>query len=65
MSGLAQAAHRLHPPERFFDAFALDRADAIAGMASRARIDRRPAVGVVLRDRVALAARTRTPEPDG
>jgi hypothetical protein len=50
VSGLAQAAHRLHPPERFFDAFALDRADAIAGMASRARIDRRPAVGVVLRD---------------
>src|ERR1700730_8435194 len=50
MSGLAQAAHRLHPPERFVDAFALERADAIAGMASRARIDRRPAVGVVLRD---------------
>jgi hypothetical protein len=50
MSGLAQAAHRLHPPERFFDAFALDRADAIAGMASRTRIDRRPAVGLVLRD---------------
>jgi hypothetical protein len=50
VSGLAQAAHRLHPPERFFDAFALDRANAIAGMAGRTRIDRRPAVGVVLRD---------------
>jgi hypothetical protein len=58
MSGLAQAAHRLQPPERFFDAFALDRADAIAGMATRARIDRRPAVGVVLRDVRRAAAYT-------
>jgi hypothetical protein len=32
MAGLAQAADRLHPPERFFDPLALDRADAIAGM---------------------------------
>jgi hypothetical protein len=45
MSCRAQAAHRLHPPERFFDALALDCADAIAGMASRARIDGRAAVG--------------------
>ena len=50
MSGLAQAAHRLHPAEGFFDALALDRADSIAGMASCARIDRRAAVGVVLGD---------------
>jgi hypothetical protein len=39
-------------------AFALDRADAIAGMASRARIDRRPAVGVVLRDLTRLMTRS-------
>src|ERR1700730_14274769 len=48
MSGLAQAADRLHPSEGFFDPLALDRADAIAGMASRARIDRGPAIGVIL-----------------
>ena len=31
MSGLAQAAHRLHPAEGFFDALALDRADLKPG----------------------------------
>src|SRR3984957_7040976 len=50
MPGLAQATHRFHPPERLFNPLALDRADAIAGMTSRARVDRRAAVGVVLRD---------------
>src|ERR1700751_6230407 len=48
MSGLAQTADRLDPPEWFFDPLALDRADAIAGMPGRARIDRRAAGGVVL-----------------
>ena len=41
MPGLAQATHRFHPPERLFNPLALDRADAIAGMTSRARVDRR------------------------
>ena len=50
MPGLAQATHRFHPPERLFNPLALDRADAIAGMTSCARVDRRAAVGVVLRD---------------
>src|SRR5580704_12891554 len=31
MAGFAQSADRLHPAEAFFDPFALDRADAIAG----------------------------------
>src|SRR5438067_1293695 len=56
ISGLAQAADGLHPPERFFDPFALDRADAIAGMPGRAGIDRRAAVGIVLRDMRRAAA---------
>src|SRR4030088_3044763 len=38
MSGLAQTADRLHPPEWFLDPLSLDRADAIAGMACRARV---------------------------
>src|SRR4029077_4459270 len=50
MACLAQAADGLHPAERLFDPFALDRADAIAVMAGGARIDRRTAVGGVLRD---------------
>jgi hypothetical protein len=50
MAGLTQAADGLDPPERFFDALALDRADAIARMPSGAAIDPRAAVGIVLRD---------------
>src|SRR5262245_7355185 len=56
MAGLAKAADGLHPPEGFFDAFALDRADAIPGMPGRARIDRRAAIGIVLRDMRRAAA---------
>src|SRR5215470_5597059 len=50
MPGLAQTPDRLDPSERFFDLFALDGADPVTGMAGCARIDRRAAVGVVLRD---------------
>src|SRR5258705_11143740 len=50
MPGLAQTADGLHPAKGFFDPLALDRADAIAGMAGRARVDRGAAAGVVLRD---------------
>ncbi len=39
MSCLVQAADGLHPAERLFDPFALDRADAIAGIAGGARIE--------------------------
>ena len=56
MPGLAQTPNLLHPPERFFDLLALDGADPIAGMAGRARIDRRAAVGVLLRDMLRAAA---------
>jgi NitT/TauT family transport system ATP-binding protein len=56
MPGLARTADRLDPPEWFFDPLALDRADAIAGMAGRARVDRRAAVGIVLRDMRRAAA---------
>src|SRR5271154_1478253 len=56
MSSLAQTADRLDPPEWFFDPLALDRADAIAGMPGGARVDRRAAVGVVLRDMRCAAA---------
>ena len=56
MAGLAQTADGLDPAERFFDPLALDRADAIAGMAGGARIDRRAAVGIVLRDMRRAAA---------
>src|SRR4029077_4336829 len=56
MACLAQAADGLHPAERLFDPVALDRADAIAVMAGGARIDRRTAVGVVLRDMRGAAA---------
>jgi len=56
MSGLAQAADRLHPAERLFDALALDRADALAGMAGCAGINCRTPVGIVLRDMRRAAA---------
>ena len=45
--GLAQTADGLHPAKGLFDPLALDRADAIAGMAGRARVDRGAAVGIV------------------
>jgi hypothetical protein len=54
----AQATDGLDPAERFFDAFSLDGADAIAGMPGRARIDRRAAFGIVLRDVRGAAAFT-------
>ena len=41
MTGLAQPADRLDPSERLLDLLSLDGADAIAGMAGGARIDRR------------------------
>src|SRR5246127_826981 len=50
MAGFAQAADGLDPSERFFDPLAADRAETIAGMPGRAGIDRRTAVGVILRD---------------
>src|SRR5205823_13699660 len=58
MACLAQAADGLDPPEWFFDPLALDRADAISGMPSGAQIDRRAAIGVVLRDMRRAAALT-------
>src|SRR5246500_1581698 len=65
MPGLAQTADRLDPPEWFFDPLALDRADTIAGMPGRARIDRRAAVGVVLRDMRRAAALAATGDEVG
>src|SRR5450755_2729518 len=56
MPGLAQTADGLHPPKGFFDPLALDRADAIAGMTGRARVNRGAAVGIVLRDMRRTAA---------
>jgi hypothetical protein len=50
MPGLAQTVDSLNPCKGFFDLLALDCADAIAGMAGRARVDRGAAVGIVLRD---------------
>src|SRR3984893_6770218 len=58
MPGLAQTADGLHPPKGFFDPLALDCAEAIAGMAGRARVDRGAAVGIVLRDMRRAAAFT-------
>src|SRR5215831_1783701 len=49
MSRLAQAAHGLDPTEGFFDLLSLDRADAVTGVTGGPRIDRRAAVGIVLR----------------
>lgn len=54
----AQAPDGLDPAEQFFDAFPLDVADAMAGMPGRARIDRRAAFGVVLRNVRGAAAFT-------
>src|SRR5258708_20127959 len=56
MPGLAQTGDGLHPGKGFVDPVALDRADAIAGMAGRARVDRGAAVGIVLRDMRRTAA---------
>src|SRR6516162_4242949 len=56
MPRLAQAADRLDPPERLLDQLAFDGADPIAGMAGGTRVDRRAAVGVVLRDMRRAAA---------
>src|SRR5690349_17428401 len=50
MPRLAQTADRFDPPERFFDLLTLDGADPITRMAGRACIDRRAAVGIILRD---------------
>src|SRR5437588_553100 len=50
MSGLAQATHSLHPAKSLFDLFSLDRANAMTGMAGGPRVDRRAAVGIILRD---------------
>src|SRR5258708_17486502 len=50
MPGLAETADGLHPAKGFLDPLALDRADPIAGMAGRARVDRGAAVGTFLRD---------------
>src|SRR3974390_1772486 len=50
MARLAQTADGLDPAEGFRDPLSLDRADAIAGMAGRAGIDRRATVGIVLRN---------------
>src|SRR5580700_11476154 len=58
MAGLAQAPGGLDPAERLLDPLALDCADPIAGVAGGARIDRRAAVGVVLRDMRRAAAFT-------
>src|SRR3984893_838846 len=58
MPGLAQTADSLNPCKGFFDPLALDCADAIAGMAGRARVDRGAAVGIVLRDMRRAAAFT-------
>src|SRR3984893_14128793 len=49
MPGLAETADGLHPAKGFLDPLALDRADPIAGMAGRARVDRGAAIGIVLR----------------
>src|SRR6188472_4319423 len=56
VSGFAQTADGLHPAERLFDPLALDCADAIAGMSGRTGIDRRAAIGIVLRDMWRAAA---------
>src|SRR5258707_15277225 len=56
MPGLAETADGLHPAKGFFDPLALDRADPIAGMAGRARVDRGAAVCIVFRDMRRTAA---------
>src|SRR4030095_7611841 len=47
MTGLAKAAERLDPAERFLDLLAFDGADPITGVPCRAPIDRRATVGIV------------------
>src|SRR6516165_12617309 len=62
MACLAQPADGLDPAEGFFDQLTLDRTDAITGMAGGASVDRRAAVGIVLRDMrraAAFAAKSR------
>jgi hypothetical protein len=56
MPALSQAAGRLDPAEGLFDPLSLDHADGITRIASRATIDRRAAMGVVLRDMRSAAA---------
>ena len=56
VTGLAQAADGLDPSERLLDLLTLDRADAIAGMACCAPIDRRASIGIILRDMRRAAA---------
>src|ERR1700757_2587286 len=65
MPRLAQAADRLDPPERLLDQLAFDGADPIAGMAGGTRVDRRAAVGVVLRDMRRAAALAATGDEVG
>src|SRR3974390_2970588 len=65
MPRLAQASDRLDPPERLLDQLAFDGADPIAGMAGGTRVDRRAAVGVVLRDVRRAAARAATGDEVG
>ena len=50
VSRTAQGGHCLHPAEGLFNALAFDLADGIAGVTGRPCINRRAAVGVVLRD---------------
>src|ERR1700692_1364892 len=65
MPGFAQPTDGLHPAKGFFDPLALDCADAIAGMAGRARVDRGAAVGIVLRDMRRAAALATTGDKVG
>ena len=58
MAGLAQTPDGLDPAERFLDPLALDCTDAIAGMTGGAAVDRRTAVGIVLRNMRRAAALT-------
>src|SRR5262249_13843605 len=48
VTGLAHHADSLHPAEGLLDALALGRADGVAGMARRARVDGRASIGIVL-----------------
>jgi hypothetical protein len=56
MPGLSQAANRLDQVEGLFDPLSLDHADGVARMAGRPTIDRRAAIGVLLRDMWSAAA---------
>src|ERR1043166_6074071 len=57
MARLARPADGLDPAERLLDLLSLDRADAVARMPGRARIDGRTTVDIVLRDMRDAAAR--------